>query len=177
MLATVFVFWMMFIGVMGLWWPWEQTDHLGVMWHTRPGSLCHQQLVSPAPIHFINSFMVAFFPLLNIAEHQWHTAEAAIISATVRLEYGHLYYNYVTTLQWRWKFLVTVTEGAKRIWVWSTHSCCPFFPWSTCLFTVCLASPTTLLLWGLKQLYFLMSVYLCCLRRQDIMIFPNQEAF
>lgn len=79
MLATVFVFRMMFIGVMSLWWPWEQKDHLGVMWHARPGSLCHQQQVSPAPIHFINSFMFDFFPFLNIAAHQWHTAEAAII--------------------------------------------------------------------------------------------------
>lgn len=76
--AAVFVFPMMFIGTMGLWLPWEQTHHLGVMWHARSGSLCHQQLVTPAPIDFINSFIFAFSPF-NIAEHQQHTAEAAII--------------------------------------------------------------------------------------------------
>lgn len=73
MLPPVFVFRMTFIGVMSLWWPLGQTDHLGVMWHARPGSLCHQQLVSPALIHFINSFM--FY--LNRAEHQCHIAKVA----------------------------------------------------------------------------------------------------
>lgn len=74
MSATVFVFRMTFIAVMSSWWPWERTEHLGVMWHARPGSFCHQQLVSPAPIHFNNSYVC---PPLSRAEHRWHIAEPA----------------------------------------------------------------------------------------------------
>lgn len=136
--ATVFVFGMMFIGVMSLWWPWERTDHLGVMWHARPGSLCHQQLVSPAPIHFINSFMFAFPPLLNIVEHQWDTAEAAIIISNG---------DYFTI-----RFVVSFAEDVKRPWEWCASSCCSFF----------------LLLWPLFLLLIYMFLYSFCVFKHTL---------